>query len=155
MSEMREFDAIYVTEDAAIRRVRFEAANEAEAQSFAAQHGFGFAGEATLETGRAECHEKAEKFSASPPDAMLLAQRAQPRPKLGQGERCGIRCHRWKVGTTASSGKLRWMTDPPALACASNIAGSDAPSVAYSTVYPLATLLRILSAQILAIVLFR
>ncbi|MFL6584856.1 MAG: putative transporter [Chthoniobacterales bacterium] len=47
------------------------------------------------------------------------------------------------------------MTDPPALAFASNIAGSDAPSVGYATVYPLTTLLRILSAQVLAIVLFR
>ena len=33
--------------------------------------------------------------------------------------------------------------------------GSDAPTVAYATVYPLTTLLRILSAQILAIILFR
>ena len=47
------------------------------------------------------------------------------------------------------------MTDPPALAFASNIAGSDAPTVAYATVYPLTTLLRILSAQVLAILLFR
>lgn len=47
------------------------------------------------------------------------------------------------------------MTDPPALAFASNIAGSDAPTVAYATVYPLTTLLRILSAQVLAIALFR
>jgi len=47
------------------------------------------------------------------------------------------------------------MTDPPALAFASNVAGSDAPSVAYATVYPLTTLLRILSAQILAIILFQ
>jgi putative transport protein len=47
------------------------------------------------------------------------------------------------------------MTDPPALAFASNIFGSDAPTVAYATVYPLTTLLRILSAQILAIILFR
>lgn len=47
------------------------------------------------------------------------------------------------------------MTDPPALAFASNIAASDAPTVAYATVYPLTTLLRILSAQVLAIVLFR
>lgn len=45
------------------------------------------------------------------------------------------------------------MTDPPALAFASNVAGSDAPTVAYATVYPLTTLLRILSAQILAIAL--
>lgn len=47
------------------------------------------------------------------------------------------------------------MTDPPALAFASNAAGFDAPAVAYATVYPLTALLRILSAQVLAIVLFR
>jgi putative transport protein len=47
------------------------------------------------------------------------------------------------------------MTDPPALAFASNIARSDAPNLAYATVYPLTTLLRILSAQVLAIALFR
>ncbi|MES2476984.1 MAG: putative transporter [Verrucomicrobiota bacterium] len=46
------------------------------------------------------------------------------------------------------------MTDPPALAFASNIAGSDAPTVGYATVYPLTTLMRILSAQVLAILLF-
>jgi putative transport protein len=46
------------------------------------------------------------------------------------------------------------MTDPPALAFASNIAGSDAPAVGYATVYPLTTLMRILSAQVLAIALF-
>ena len=45
------------------------------------------------------------------------------------------------------------MTNPPALAFASNITGSDAPTVAYATVYPLTTLLRILSAQVLAITL--
>lgn len=46
------------------------------------------------------------------------------------------------------------MTDPPALAFASNISKSDAPTVAYATVYPLTTLLRILAAQLLAILLF-
>jgi len=45
------------------------------------------------------------------------------------------------------------MTDPPALAFASNIAGSDAPTVAYATVYPLTTLMRILSAQVLAVLM--
>jgi putative transport protein len=45
------------------------------------------------------------------------------------------------------------MTDPPALAFASNTSGSDAPTVAYATVFPLTTLLRILSAQVLAITL--
>ena len=54
------------------------------------------------------------------------------------------------VGLLAGS-----MTDPPALAFASNIAGSDAPTVAYATVYPLTTLVRILSAQVLALALFR
>jgi hypothetical protein len=34
-------------------------------------------------------------------------------------------------------------------------AGSDAPTVSYATVYPLTTLLRILSAQVLAIFFFR
>ncbi|MCK6459752.1 MAG: putative transporter [Planctomycetes bacterium] len=44
-------------------------------------------------------------------------------------------------------------TDPPALAFAGSLAGSDAPSVAYATVYPLTMLLRILVAQILALAL--
>ncbi|MEJ5299101.1 MAG: putative transporter, partial [Armatimonadota bacterium] len=39
------------------------------------------------------------------------------------------------------------MTDPPALAFATNITGSDAPNVSYATVYPLVMLLRVLSAQ--------
>ena len=43
------------------------------------------------------------------------------------------------------------MTDPPALAFANNISGSDAPSVAYATVYPLTMLLRILIAQIIVL----
>ena len=47
------------------------------------------------------------------------------------------------------------MTDPPALAFASNVAGSDTPTVAYAIVFPPTTLLRILSAQVLAIALFR
>jgi putative transport protein len=60
----------------------------------------------------------------------------------------------WKMNFMDLSGLIAGsMTDPPALAFASNIAGSDAPTVAYATVYPLTTLLRILSAQILAIVL--
>jgi putative transport protein len=62
----------------------------------------------------------------------------------------------WKMNFMDLSGMLAGsMTDPPALAFASNIAGSDAPTVAYATVYPLTTLLRILCAQVLAIVLFR
>ena len=46
-------------------------------------------------------------------------------------------------------------TNPPALTFATNIAGSDAPAVAYATVYPLTMLLRILCAQILALTLVR
>ena len=62
----------------------------------------------------------------------------------------------WKMNFMDLSGLLAGsMTDPPALAFASNIAGSEAPTVAYATVYPLTTLLRILAAQILAIILFQ
>jgi putative transport protein len=43
------------------------------------------------------------------------------------------------------------MTDPPALAFANAINNSDAPSVAYATVYPLAMLARILVAQLLVV----
>lgn len=45
------------------------------------------------------------------------------------------------------------MTDPPALAFANSITGSDAPSVSYATVYPLVMLLRVLVAQILVLML--
>jgi putative transport protein len=45
------------------------------------------------------------------------------------------------------------MTDPPALAFATDVCSSDAPMSAYAAVYPLTTLLRILAAQILAITL--
>lgn len=45
------------------------------------------------------------------------------------------------------------MTNPPALAFATNIAGSDAPTLAYATVYPLTMLLRILCAQVLTLTL--
>jgi len=43
------------------------------------------------------------------------------------------------------------MTDPPALAYANSIAQSEAPSVAYATVYPLVMFLRIFIAQLLII----
>lgn len=45
------------------------------------------------------------------------------------------------------------MTDPPALQFAHSFTGSDAPSVSYATVYPLVMLLRVLSAQIMVLVL--
>lgn len=41
------------------------------------------------------------------------------------------------------------MTDPPALAYANSIARSEAPAVAYATVYPLVMFLRIFTAQLL------
>jgi len=47
------------------------------------------------------------------------------------------------------------MTDPPALAFANAINNSDAPSVAYATVYPLTMLLRILVAQLLVVCFVR
>ena len=45
------------------------------------------------------------------------------------------------------------MTDPPALAFANSQADSDAVNVGYASVYPLTMLLRILSGQVLAILL--
>ena len=45
------------------------------------------------------------------------------------------------------------MTDPPALAFANGICQSEAPAVAYATVYPLTMLLRIMVAQFLAVTL--
>jgi putative transport protein len=45
------------------------------------------------------------------------------------------------------------MTDPPALAFAGHMTGSDAPSVSYATVYPLVMLLRVLTAQVLVVLL--
>jgi putative transport protein len=47
------------------------------------------------------------------------------------------------------------MTDPPALAFASAIAKSDAPSISYATVYPLTMLMRILAAQVMVLFLCR
>lgn len=44
-------------------------------------------------------------------------------------------------------------TDPPALAYANQSCANDAPSVGYSTVYPLAMFLRILTAQLLILLL--
>ena len=47
------------------------------------------------------------------------------------------------------------MTDPPALAFANSMAGSDAPSVSYATVYPLTMLLRVFTAQLLVLIFMR
>lgn len=47
------------------------------------------------------------------------------------------------------------MTDPPALAFAGSMTASEAPSVAYATVYPLVMLLRVLFAQALVLFFYR
>lgn len=44
-------------------------------------------------------------------------------------------------------------TDPPALAFANQTAGNDAPAIGYSTVYPLSMFLRILTAQLIILLL--
>ncbi|HEX2861586.1 MAG TPA: putative transporter [Lacunisphaera sp.] len=47
------------------------------------------------------------------------------------------------------------MTDPPALAFAQQTTASDAPAVAYATVYPLVMLLRVFTAQLIVFLLYR
>ena len=47
------------------------------------------------------------------------------------------------------------MTDPPALAFANGLAGSDAPTLGYVAVYPLTMILRIVSAELLVLLLAR
>ncbi len=47
------------------------------------------------------------------------------------------------------------MTDPPALAFAQQTTGSDAPAVAYATVYPLVMLLRVFSTQLIVFLLYK
>jgi len=60
----------------------------------------------------------------------------------------------FKMNFAVLSGLLAGsVTDPPALAFCTNMARSDAPTVAYATVYPLTMLLRILCAQVLALAL--
>jgi putative transport protein len=47
------------------------------------------------------------------------------------------------------------MTDPPALTFVNSLVRTDAAMLSYVTVYPLTTLLRILTAQVLALTLTR
>jgi putative transport protein len=44
-------------------------------------------------------------------------------------------------------------TDPPALAFANQTASGDAPAVGYTTVYPFSMFLRILTAQLIILLL--
>jgi len=58
----------------------------------------------------------------------------------------------YKLNFTSICGVLAGsMTDPPALAFANTMTGSDSPSVAYATVYPLTMLMRVVSAQLLVL----
>ncbi|MDR0726041.1 MAG: putative transporter [Prevotellaceae bacterium] len=63
----------------------------------------------------------------------------------------GVVARRWlRLDYFTLSGLLSGSTtDPPALSYSSGIAGNDAPSVGYATVYPLTMFLRVLSAQLL------
>lgn len=59
---------------------------------------------------------------------------------------------RYKIGYHTLTGVLAGAsTNPPALAFASEQTASDAPSVGYATVYPLAMFLRVVAAQLLII----
>jgi putative transport protein len=70
---------------------------------------------------------------------VLVGLLARAWKKLNYAELCGL---------LAGS-----MTDPPALAFAQQTTESDAPAVAYATVYPLVMLLRVLCAQVLVFLL--
>ena len=72
---------------------------------------------------------------------MAVGLLARAWKKLNYAELCGL---------LAGS-----MTDPPALAFAQQTTGSDAPAVAYATVYPLVMLLRVFSAQLVVFLLYR
>jgi putative transport protein len=61
-----------------------------------------------------------------------------------------------KTNFTALCGLLAGaMTDPPALAFANTVTGSESPALAYATVYPFTMLLRVLSTQALVLFLMR
>lgn len=62
----------------------------------------------------------------------------------------------YKTNFTALCGLLAGsMTDPPALAFANAVMGSEAPALSYASVYPLTMLLRVLSTQTLILLLMR
>ena len=62
----------------------------------------------------------------------------------------------WRVNYAELCGLLSGsMTDPPALAFAQQTTGSDAPAIAYATVYPMVMLLRVFSAQLVVFLLYR
>lgn len=71
---------------------------------------------------------------------LLVGVVARAWKKLNYAELCGL---------LAGS-----MTDPPALAFAQQTTASDAPAVAYATVYPLVMLLRVFTAQLIVFLLY-
>jgi putative transport protein len=71
---------------------------------------------------------------------VLVGLLARAWKKLNYAELCGL---------LAGS-----MTDPPALAFAQQTTASDAPAVAYATVYPLVMLLRVFTAQLIVFLLY-
>ncbi len=72
---------------------------------------------------------------------LLIGLLARGWRKLNYAEICGL---------LAGS-----MTDPPALAFSQQVTNSDAPAVAYATVYPLVMLLRVFTAQLVVFLLLR
>ncbi len=61
-----------------------------------------------------------------------------------------------KLNFLAISGLLSGsMTDPPALAFVNSMSDSDEPALAYAAVYPMAMLCRIMTAQLIVLLLFR
>lgn len=69
----------------------------------------------------------------------------------------GIVARAWKkINFVSLCGLLSGsVTDPPALAYASQLVKSDAPSISYATVYPMAMLLRVIIAQAIILVAMR
>lgn len=68
----------------------------------------------------------------------------------------GVICRKFgKMNFMSISGLLSGsMTDPPALAFATSMAKSDSPAVTYATVYPLTMILRIVVAQVIALLVW-
>ena len=63
---------------------------------------------------------------------------------------------RYKLNYMSLCGALAGsMTDPPALAFANSMAGSNLPAMSYATVYPLVMIMRVISAQILVLLFMK
>ena len=59
----------------------------------------------------------------------------------------------YKVNYFTLMGLLAGSTDPPALAYSNQVSNNDAPAVGYSTVYPLTMFLRIISGQLILLLM--